>query len=239
MRRFFKSMMLLIVGLLLVVPTMKVKALDSAKIYIFYGDGCGYCKGAISYFESLEAEYGDMFDLVKLEVWYNEENSDLMQKVAKVYGDEVGGVPYIVIGEKTFGGYDLNGGTDADILEAIKTLYNSEERFDVMENLDVVLNEEEKTSNVGIYIVLVLVVILEVLLLVFARKNAVVTEEVKEEPKKVTEEKKVVKEETKTTTKTSTKKPATKTSTKATTKKTAAKTSKPKTTTKKTTTKKK
>ena len=51
---------------------------EPIKIYEFYGDGCGYCAASFQYFESLEEEYGDYFDLVKFEVWKSEENTALM-----------------------------------------------------------------------------------------------------------------------------------------------------------------
>lgn len=239
MKKIVKSLLVFVVGLLMLVPVVKVHAeKDPAKIYIFYGEGCGYCKGAMEYFDSLEEEYGYMFDLEKLEVWNDEENQKILQKVAESFDEEVGGVPYIVIGEKTFAGYDLNGAFDEDILNAIKDLYNSEERYDVMGELDI---KKTKNSNTLLYVILVVVVLLEVALLVFAKQNAYVKEEIKEVKKVETPKKEEVKAPAKKApAKATTKKPATKSSTKTTTAKktTPAKKSTTKTTAKKTTTKK-
>ena len=240
MKKIVKSLLVFVVGLLMLVPVVKVHAeKDPAKIYIFYGEGCGYCKGAMEYFDSLQDEYGYMFDLQKLEVWNDQENQNILQKVAAAFDEDVGGVPYIVIGEKTFAGYDLSGAFDEDILNAIKDLYNSEERYDVMDKLDI---KEEKKSNVLLYVILVVVVLLEVALLVFAKRNAYVEEEVKKvetkkvvEPKKEEVKAKATKAPAKTTTKKATTKPATK---KTTTKKTTTKTTTKKETTKKPTAKK-
>ena len=242
MKRIIKSLLVFVVGLVVSVSFIKVSAKTPANVYLFYGEGCGYCAGAMSYFESIEEEYGDMFDVVKYEVWNSSENQKLAEKVASVFGDELGGVPYIVIGEKTFAGYALDGSFNEDILEAIKTAYNAENRFDVMEQL----NSNVKESNVLLYVVLVVVVLLEAGLLVYAKRNAYANETVKgevkkEEPKKEAkkeEPKKEVKtEEKKTATKKTTKKASTKTTTtkKPATTKTTKKPAAKKTTTKKTT----
>ena len=57
-------------------------------VYFFYGDGCGYCASAEEFFESIEDEYGDKFNLVMYETWYNEDNADLMQRVAEARQEE-------------------------------------------------------------------------------------------------------------------------------------------------------
>ena len=257
MKKIVRTFVMFMVGVLALVPTIKVKAQSPAKVYLFYGEGCRYCAGAMEYFESLEPEYGEMFEVVKYEVWSNENNQAILEKVAAVFGDEVGGVPYIVIGDKTFAGYDLDGGYDEDILNAIKNLYNAEERFDVMENLDIEV--KKSSSDVVLYVVLGALVVLAVVLLVVGRNSTYVEDVpakevkaeakkvVKEEPKKV--ETKAVKKETakpvakkapaKATKpaakKTATKTTANKATTKAPAKKTTTKTTAKKTTTKKTT----
>ena len=53
-----------------------------------------------------------------------------MSDVAKYFGEEVGGVPYIIIGEKTFSGYSERS-NDA-ILKAILDAANDEEYVDVV-----------------------------------------------------------------------------------------------------------
>jgi thiol-disulfide isomerase/thioredoxin len=240
MKRIVKSLLVFVVGLVVSVSFIKVSAKEPAKVYLFYGEGCKYCAGAMTYLESLEEEYGDMFDVIKYEVWNNTENQALLEDVAAVFDDEIGGVPYIVIGEKTFAGYDLSGGFDADILEAIKKTYESNNSFDVMQKLGTTV----KKSNALLYVVLAVVVILEIALLGFAKKNAYANETVKEEKKAEPKKEEVVVEKKETVKKTAAKKPAAKKATvkKATTAKEPAKkttkTATKKTTAKKTTTKK-
>ncbi len=241
MKRIIKSLLVFVVGLVVSVSFTKVSAKTPAKVYFFYGDGCQFCAGAEKFFANIKEQYGDMFDLVKYEVWNDKDNQALLEEVAAVYGDELGGVPYITIGKKTFKGYALDGSFDEDIISAIKTEYEASEKYDVMEKL----GTKVKESNTLLYVVLAVVVLLEAGLLIFAKRNAYTNETVKAEPKK--EEVKEEKKEEKTVVKKApakkvTKKEAPKAEVKKTTTKKTSTTKKPATkkasTTKKTTTKK-
>jgi glutaredoxin len=56
------------------------------------------------------------------EVWYNDDNAKFMQDVATSRGEEVNGVPYIIIGDKSWKGF-----TDSyenAMLEEIKKVYS-------------------------------------------------------------------------------------------------------------------
>ena len=55
--------------------------------------------------DSISKEYGKYFKLNKFEVWENEDNAKLMEQFANKMGDEISGVPYIVIGNRTFKGF--------------------------------------------------------------------------------------------------------------------------------------
>ena len=69
---------------------------EPVNVYIFHGSTCGYCKVAFEWFETIEKEYGDYFNLVDYEVWGNSENQSLMEEVAALKGDAASGVPYIL-----------------------------------------------------------------------------------------------------------------------------------------------
>lgn len=110
---------------------------DGITIYMFRGKGCGYCKKFLNFVnDTLNPEYGDMFNIVTFEVWYDSDNSDLMNAVASVYGDEANGVPYIIIGDTTFGGYAEN--MNESIINAVKILYDTpkDERVDMFDKLN-------------------------------------------------------------------------------------------------------
>lgn len=106
---------------------------NKVNIYFFWGDGCPHCEEGFKFLDSISDEYGKYFKLNKFEVWNNEENAELMEKFAAKMGDEVSGVPYIVIGEKTFKGYSER--YEESIKEAIKEQYKNS--YDVyFENKD-------------------------------------------------------------------------------------------------------
>ena len=96
---------------------------DQVTIYLFRGKGCAYCRKFLTFINSIVDEYGQYFKVVSYEVWYNQDNGELMNKVADTMQQEAGGVPYIVIGDKVFAGYSEQ--YDADIKAQIKKLYET------------------------------------------------------------------------------------------------------------------
>ena len=47
---------------------------EPINIYLFWGDGCGACANLKEFFNNLDNSYNNYFNLIKYEVWYNEEN---------------------------------------------------------------------------------------------------------------------------------------------------------------------
>ena len=148
---------------------------DKVTIYLFRGAGCSHCYEFLEYVSSdLMKEYGDKFKVVTYEVWKNESNAKLMQKVSDYFKDDASGVPYIIIGDKTFNGYATS--MNDEIKEAIDKLYNSEEKFDVFDKIDINSNEPEKTTSEQdstMIIVFILFAVVAIIALVIAgiKKN--------------------------------------------------------------------
>jgi len=94
---------------------------NKINIYFFWGNGCPHCEKELKFFESIETEYGDYFNLHTFEVWYNKENENLLRNFASKMNDEVKGVPYTIIGKETIKGFSSN--HEKRILEAIKSQY--------------------------------------------------------------------------------------------------------------------
>ncbi len=103
------------------------KEKGKVNIYMFWGNGCPHCADAHEFFDSIKNKYGSMFNLYGFEVWYNSDNSNLANKFASAMGDELAGVPYYIIGSKSFPGYASS--WDNDIINAIKE--ESKKDFDV------------------------------------------------------------------------------------------------------------
>lgn len=79
-------------------------ALNQVDAYLFYGEGCPHCAKEINFFNSIKNRYPDL-NVIGYEVYYNQENSLLMQKVANYLGVDAGGVPFLIIGDEYFVGF--------------------------------------------------------------------------------------------------------------------------------------
>ena len=62
---------------------------EAINVYLFWGNGCHICENLMNYFEELEKEYGNYYNLIKYEVWYNEENSNLMHEVGNKLNQKI------------------------------------------------------------------------------------------------------------------------------------------------------
>ncbi len=104
---------------------------NKVPVYLFRGQGCSHCHEFLEFVASdLIKEYGDKFELISYEVWNNKENANLMEEVSEYLDDDANGVPYIIIGEKTYNGYSES--MNDEIKTAIDDLYRSEERYDIL-----------------------------------------------------------------------------------------------------------
>lgn len=111
-------------------------------IYMFRGKGCVHCQDFLQYVsDTLVKQYGDKFKLITFETWYDTKNSGLLDKVINFFGEEKSAVPFIIIGDKHFLGYASS--LNSEIEDAINTLYNSKDRYDVFEEM----NKEEKKGT--------------------------------------------------------------------------------------------
>ena len=96
---------LFILTLFLVLPFTKVNA-EAVNVNVFYGDGCPYCAEEEKYLNILKSELGDNLNIQRYEVWNNDENSELLSDVRIALNNTDDGVPFVVIGNKTFTGYN-------------------------------------------------------------------------------------------------------------------------------------
>lgn len=107
---------------------------NKVNIYFFWGNGCPHCEKEFEFFESIETEYGDYFTLNTFETWYDENNREILEQFASNMEDEITGVPYTIIGNKTFKGFSER--YELEMLEAIKEQYKDsyDVYFDNIEN---------------------------------------------------------------------------------------------------------
>ena len=132
MKRF---KLLLVALVLMIIPFFSVDAAQKVNVYLFRGEGCPHCAEAEKFFEALskDAEYSNYYELVDYEVWYDEDNADLMNDVAEELNTEANGVPFMVIGDKYFSGYTSS--MDTQLKDQIKNSYNSSSYVDVVKKV--------------------------------------------------------------------------------------------------------
>ncbi len=83
-----------------------VREENKVNIYFFWGDGCPSCAEELEILKKIEEEYGDYYNLYTFETWYNDNNVELLKMFASSMNDQVSGVPYTIIGTKSFIGFN-------------------------------------------------------------------------------------------------------------------------------------
>lgn len=137
------------------------KEVDKINVYLFRGETCPHCEEAIEFFKSIEEDYGKYFNLVTYEVWYNAENSQKMADIIDYMGIDVKGIPFILIGEDYYEGFDSDWADE--IKDKIVKEYNrsSEERVDIIKNFENDLSKKDLLPViVGVSVLAVIVVVI-------------------------------------------------------------------------------
>lgn len=108
---------------------------EKINIYLFWGDGCPHCEELMMFFRSIDNEYGKYYRLYAFEVWYNNDNGMLMDGFGSELGDKTKNrnVPYFIIGEESFAGYNSN--MNNDIIDTILSQYEKRSEINKFENV--------------------------------------------------------------------------------------------------------
>ena len=99
--------------LLFVIILLQSVSANDVDVHIFHGKGCPHCGSAIDFLDSLEKEN---LEIIKHEVYFDDDERELFQKLADNYGykQEDIGVPMIFIGNESFLGFNDNIGEDIE-----------------------------------------------------------------------------------------------------------------------------
>ena len=114
MKKIFR---LLLVLTILLVP-LRVKADRVVNIHLFYGSTCPHCAAEEKFLDEYLKDK-DNIKLYKYEVFYDQDNVKLLQKVQEQMGNYESGVPYMIIGKKVIVGYSEDYTAD-DIKKAVE-----------------------------------------------------------------------------------------------------------------------
>jgi len=126
-----KIIRFLLVFIITLIFPLFVNAKEKTTLYIFHGNGCPHCAEEIKFLDSIESKYKDL-EIVKYEVWYNEENADLLKKVEEAFDIERPGVPTTVIGDVMIQGYGSNTG---EKIERVIKFYKENDYTDQIQRI--------------------------------------------------------------------------------------------------------
>lgn len=125
---------------------------EKLRVYFFYGDGCPHCAKEEIFLDSLEKEYKDELEILRYEVWHNQENSNKLAQMAEEIGFNVSGIPLTIIGTTTIAGYNSDFNTGRQIKLAIDEKLGREivDLGAIPEKLDVPVFGEVNTKNLSL-----------------------------------------------------------------------------------------
>ncbi len=86
---------------------------NKAILYFFWGNGCPHCAEADPVLKDMVKRYPQM-EVRAYEVWYNQDNQALFQKMGTAFGFKPDSVPGIFLGDKYWVGYASDIGTEIE-----------------------------------------------------------------------------------------------------------------------------
>ncbi|MDD2495757.1 MAG: hypothetical protein PHE29_11270, partial [Tissierellia bacterium] len=99
-----KKIMLLLTIILLIIPLKSNAEESTVNMYLFYRDGCPHCADLEVALEEIKSKYPNL-KVYRYEVGISFKNSTLMGKASNLLDANATGVPFTIIGTKTFIGY--------------------------------------------------------------------------------------------------------------------------------------
>ncbi len=155
MKRVVNYIIVLLLVLCFIVP-VKAKEDDKITLYLFYGSTCPHCKAEKEFLNKIKEKY-DNFEIVDYEVYYNEENSQLMEEVRDKLGIKENGVPLTIIGKTYILGYSealeskieraINYYKENEYSDIVERIKNKEFTKEEREELTDDFSKEEKKSD--------------------------------------------------------------------------------------------
>jgi len=104
---FIKKILFLLVICILFIPSVYADTdKNLVNIYLFYSDTCPHCASEKELLGEIEDEY-DNVKIYKYEVG-TDSNMNLLLKVAEIFDTQVTGVPFTVIGDKVYKGFNYD-----------------------------------------------------------------------------------------------------------------------------------
>lgn len=129
MQKTIKYILLVIITLLLWIPN--IKAEEKVTLYLFWGDGCPHCAAEQEYFKALQEEFPNL-EIVKYEVWNNEENKQFLNQIASETRKIFSGVPVTIIGQTIITGFSTS--TEQELRRTV-SYYSDNSHHDIVQEI--------------------------------------------------------------------------------------------------------
>lgn len=125
MKYFFLNLgLILFLGFCFLSP---VKAENKkVELKLFYGIGCPHCALERNFLNEIISKYQEQILIEEYEIYYNQKNAQIFNKIIKDLKIEMAGVPLLLINEEYVLGYNSDDTTGVEIEEKIKRLIPSE-----------------------------------------------------------------------------------------------------------------
>lgn len=102
----------------------QIFAVNEVNLYLFWGDGCPHCAREKVFLSEIENKYPNL-KINSFEVYKNSQNQEYFKKTAEVLGENASGVPFTIIGDEVFIGFNESI-TPKEITERINYCSNNE-----------------------------------------------------------------------------------------------------------------
>jgi len=142
---FFISL-IFIGGLFFVFQKTSASTNETLNIYFFWGDGCPHCAKEEIFLQNLKQKYENI-KINDYEVWYNQQNRNLLMTIGKKLNADINGVPFTVIGGSAVSGYYNDETTGAQIENYVKECLKNKCEDPVAEIVGLNINETPKTTS--------------------------------------------------------------------------------------------
>lgn len=113
-----KKILWIFILLFTVFQAKTVLASNSLNAYLFYGDACPHCAKEEQFLSTIEDKYPEL-KINQFEIYHNQDNVKLFKQVARDLKVNANGVPFLIIGDKSFLGYE-EGHTPGEIEKQIQ-----------------------------------------------------------------------------------------------------------------------
>lgn len=130
----------------------KTESQNQVHLHVFYGQGCPHCGNLLDFLEDIKDKYPSL-SIYRHEVYQNNEERELFQKISERFNTEVQGVPTTFINDKVIVGFsdDLSKDLEEEIQECLaKDCENPVEKIN-SENVSKIVEDyspSEKNSNI-------------------------------------------------------------------------------------------